>query len=323
MTGRMSSRLLGVAFASIFLSPSVAYANEVRSARFLLLLDGAGWKLAGLQPGEGERLRLYLPGPSNVHFVATTVPNDVQTAIGLSDPYGQGPDIVDINKKEWWYIRSFSSPVVSPGRQVTLVFDGVDYFADVWLNGEKLGSHEGAYTRFSFDVSERLRPNNGGHRFQADNFLAVRVTAPWKVPGRSHYELMKGEFDETWDALPGPGQVVFPLGLHRSVRLEITAATRLEELQVWTARLEGEKAELKSRIVLSNLRGRKQVIMNSRETRKLLRTGGQFSGPCGFILRVAGRTARNRAEVRGRSSPIVVDLGHGLAKPLYRGGHVV
>jgi hypothetical protein len=37
-----------------------------------------------------------------------------------------------------------------------LVFDGVDYFADVWLNGEKLGSHEGAYTRFGFDITKRL-----------------------------------------------------------------------------------------------------------------------------------------------------------------------
>ncbi len=266
MTDRLKSRPLGLAFVTIFLSISLAKADEVRLPRALLPLDGSGWKVVGLQPGEGEKLRVYLPGPNKVRLLPATVPNDVQTAIDLADPYGQGPEIADINKKEWWYLRSFSSPRIGSGRQVRLVFDGVDYFADVWLNGKKLGSHEGAYTRFSFDVTERLRP-------KGDNYVAVRVTSPWKVPGRSHYEFMKGEFEETWDALPGPGQVVFPLGLHRSVRLEITALMRVEELQVWTASLAGDSAQLKSRVVISNLRDSKQGTL------QLTIRPKNFSGP--------------------------------------------
>jgi beta-mannosidase len=236
---------LRLAIGSIFLLSLWVQAGEVRSPRAFLSLDGSGWKLVGLQPGEGEKLRVYRPVPNQLHLISTKVPNDVQTAIGLRDPYGQGPEIVDINKKEWWYLRSFPPPKVGPGRQARLVFDGVDYFADVWLNGEKLGSHEGAYTRFWFDVTGRLQR-------QGENFLAVRVTSPWKVAGRSHYEFMKGEFDEWWDALPGPGQVVFPLGLHRSVRLEITSATRLEELQVATTALRDQTADLKLRVTVSN-----------------------------------------------------------------------
>ncbi len=266
MTGCLKSHLLGLVFVSIFLSTLLAQADEVRSPRTLFSLDGTGWKLVGLRPGEGEKLQLYLPSLNKVHLIPTTVPSDVQTCIGLSDPYGQGPEIVAINKKEWWYLRSFSSPRVGPGRQVRLVFDGVDYFADVWLNGIKLGSHEGAYTRFWFDVTERIQP-------RGENYLAIRVTSPWKVPERSHYEFMKGEFEETWDALPGPGQVVFPLGLHRSVRLEITAATRLEELQIWTSSLEGDRAELKSRVVISNLGGSKQGTL------QLAIKPESFSGP--------------------------------------------
>ena len=56
---------------------------------------------------------------------------------------------------------------------------------------------------FGFDITKRLRA-------KGENYLAVRVTSPWKVPGRSHNEFMKGEFEISWDALPGPGQVVFP-----------------------------------------------------------------------------------------------------------------
>jgi beta-galactosidase/beta-glucuronidase len=120
--------------------------------------------------------------------------------------------------------------------------------------GEKIGAHEGAYTRFAFDVTNRLR-------MKGDNYLAVRVTSPWKVPGRSHYEFMKGEFEEWWDALPRTGQVVFPLGLHRGVRLEITSAARIEELQVSTTRLRDlaeapmsspAQADLMLRLTVSN-----------------------------------------------------------------------
>jgi len=83
----------------------------------------------------------------------------------------------------------------------------------------------------------------------------VRVTSPWKVPGRSHYEFMQGGFEEWWDALPGPERIVFPLELHHSVRLEITAGTRLEELQVATTPLRYREAELALALKLSSAGG--------------------------------------------------------------------
>jgi beta-mannosidase len=169
------------------------------------------------------------------------VPNDVQLSPFVREPLGQSPDLTDVNAKEWWYMRSFQTPPVAKGHQVRLVFDGVDYFADVWLNGNKLGTHEGAYTGFDFDITDRLAASGM-------NYLAVRVTAPWNLPGRSHYEYMKGEFDETWDALPGPGQRVFPLGLHREVRLEITSRTRIAGANIWTASLRKNVATVESNV---------------------------------------------------------------------------
>ena len=43
------------------------------------------------------------------------------------------------------------------------VFDGADYFVTVWLNGQLLGSHEGTFTAFAFDVTDKLR-------YGADNY---------------------------------------------------------------------------------------------------------------------------------------------------------
>lgn len=59
---------------------------------------------------------------------------------------------------------------VAPER-ASLCFAGVDYFADVWLNGHHLGGHEGYFGPFEFDVSAYLRPGE-------DNVLRVAVTSP-------------------------------------------------------------------------------------------------------------------------------------------------
>lgn len=110
-------------------------------------LDGSDWRLAGVELATGESLGIPREGSARVRFQPVAVPNDVQLTV-LKDPYGQDSEITEINRREWWYVRSFLSPDHGTGHQVRLVFDGVDYFADVWLNGQKLGSHEGAFTRF-------------------------------------------------------------------------------------------------------------------------------------------------------------------------------
>src|SRR5262249_11150590 len=42
------------------------------------------------------------------------------------------------------------------GKRVRLNFGAVDYRADVWVNGEHCGSHEGGQTSFSFDITPHL-----------------------------------------------------------------------------------------------------------------------------------------------------------------------
>ncbi len=230
-------RLIAGLSALLLMATSALLAEDAESPRSTVSLDGPGWQLIGLRPGEGEKSGIQVDSARRKDLISTSVPNDIQLAIGLRDPYSQDRELVEINKKEWWYLRSFPSPKCGAHQQARLIFDGVDYFAEVWLNGHKLGRHEGAFTSFNFDVTGKLK--------DPSNYLAVRVTSPWKVPRRSHYEFMKGEYEEQWDGMPGPGQTTFPLGLHRSVRLEVTALARIEQLQVATLALKGGKAELK------------------------------------------------------------------------------
>lgn len=68
-----------------------------------------------------------------------------------------------------WYRRRFPMQKGENSR-IFLRFDGVDYFSDVWLNDHYLGSHEGYFSAFQYEVTPYLR--------QGENLLAVRVDAP-------------------------------------------------------------------------------------------------------------------------------------------------
>lgn len=65
------------------------------------------------------------------------------------------------------YVCDFRAAEVAEGKRVILHFGAVDQIAEVYLNGECLGRHEGGYLPFSFDVTETLR---------MENHLEVKVT---------------------------------------------------------------------------------------------------------------------------------------------------
>jgi len=56
-----------------------------------------------------------------------------------------------------WYERNFTVPSAWKGRNVLLHFGAVDWKAEVWVNGNKVGEHTGGYTPFCFDITAYLR----------------------------------------------------------------------------------------------------------------------------------------------------------------------
>jgi hypothetical protein len=57
-----------------------------------------------------------------------------------------------------WYRRVFAVPKEWAGQRVLLHFGAVDWEATVWINGKKLGNHQGGYDAFHFDITEVLKP---------------------------------------------------------------------------------------------------------------------------------------------------------------------
>ncbi len=130
-----------------------------------------------------------------------------------------------------WYRRRFEAPSSSAGTVASLEFAGVDYTADVWLNGIYLGHHEGYFAPFSFVVGNAVKPG-------ASNLLAVRVDSPYETPEAwsLHKRLIKGVFSHH-DTRPGGawsprGQDGNTGGIWASVTLRLTSRLRLLELRV-------------------------------------------------------------------------------------------
>ncbi|HYJ46531.1 MAG TPA: beta galactosidase jelly roll domain-containing protein, partial [Pyrinomonadaceae bacterium] len=67
-----------------------------------------------------------------------------------------------------WYRKTFNLPESQKGRRIIIQFDGVYMNAEVWLNGQLMGSHPYGYTSFWFDLTDKVK-------FGGANVLAVKV----------------------------------------------------------------------------------------------------------------------------------------------------
>lgn len=216
-------------------------------------LSGGDWKLGSFEMDEGERKGAFRTDYNDRTFRSVEVPGEVQRQIGLSgmDLYYQSKALTLVNKKEWWYRKEFRVSKSESGKLLLLKFDGVDYFASVWLNGEKLGEHEGGFVSFSYDVTGKVR-------FDRPNLLAVKVTCPWIPKGRGFLEYMKGDWTTIdpmdqphinqppyflgpyWDGIPADGNAAFPMGIWRDIRLVSSGFSVIDDLFVSTRSLNAD-----------------------------------------------------------------------------------
>jgi exo-1,4-beta-D-glucosaminidase len=113
----------------------------------------------------------------------------------------------------WWYRREFTLPMGPGLGRAQLEFDGINYRANIWLNGKKVadvGTVYGAYRRFSIDVSAAVNKTE-------KNVLAVEVFPP--KPG----EPTVGWVD--WNPAPPDNA----MGLFRPVRVRVTGDVSVED----------------------------------------------------------------------------------------------
>ena len=202
------------------------------TAREVVLLGGDAWRITGFVGDEWRWKRLAEDAASpNVIWHPARVPgsvvDDLARAGVLADPYFDRNSLAAewVPQRTWVYRRTFRVDGSARGRRATLAFDGIDYEAEIFLNGERLGAHRGMFVPARFDVGERLR-------FDRDNVLAVAIApAPDEVPQIGETERVrthKARMNYGWDFCPRlPHQ-----GLWDDVRLVLTGATRIADVWV-------------------------------------------------------------------------------------------
>jgi beta-mannosidase len=177
---------------------------------------GGEWKFASghLQPDNA-----YLATFNDRNWKSIQVPGNW---------FLQGQDLSGVV----WYRRHFQIDRSLKGKVARLVFDGVDYTGDVWLNGHYLGFHEGYFQPFEFLVSDYLKTN-------ADNILVIKVNSPTEEPEKVwslHKRIIKGVLTHH-DTRPGGawsvrGQEQNTGGIWASVSLQISDRVAITKQQV-------------------------------------------------------------------------------------------
>ena len=181
-------------------------AKSDRSRVVELFLDGS-WKLQHAEKGDGERQRFFEVRANESGWQSVQVPGSVHTQV-LKYPAYYTHEAEWISFKEWWYRKRFRVPGSMKGKRVRLQFGATDYYADIWLNGKKLGRHEGYIDPYEFEVTKDLS-------LDGENIIAVRVWTPVDYYWRHRPYTIKGSYG----AVDQKPDNITPLGITRGVRL--------------------------------------------------------------------------------------------------------
>ncbi|MFZ2286607.1 MAG: glycoside hydrolase family 2 TIM barrel-domain containing protein [Bacteroidales bacterium] len=144
----------------------------------------SGWKAKRAAEVDIDGHQLTMNDPDLSGWLNANVPGTVLTTLvknGLMpDPwYGmnneQIPDIWNEGRDfyTWWFFTRFSAGTIDSTKQVWLNFRGINYRAEIYLNGERINeaTHEGMFLRQKYNITRLLR-RDGYNR------LAVRVEPP-------------------------------------------------------------------------------------------------------------------------------------------------
>ena len=145
----------------------------------------------------------------------------------------------ELCRKDWWYRTEFQlTDVQKEAETLELLFNGINYMADIWLNGVKLGNIKGAFVRGRFDITDIVRD---------DNILAVHIYPPHN-PGIPHEQSSRtgrgpngGQLcldgptfisSEGWDWVPGVRDR--NIGIWQDVEIIATNGIKFGDIKVVT-----------------------------------------------------------------------------------------
>ena len=170
---------------------------------------------------------------------------DMQSA-GLAEDYYYADNVLEAQKNEnlhLWYSRKFSYEEKGECDEF-LTFCGIDTFAEIYLNGERIACTDNMLLTYELPISGRLLSENDLTVHIKPTVIEAQKSAA--EPGCTVFQkynadsltVRKAPHMFGWDISPR----IISGGMWRDVRLDLKPKTRIEEIYMYTVRLEKESA---------------------------------------------------------------------------------
>lgn len=232
------------------LLPLLLAAKDYRNAETLRL--DKGWEFS--QAGSGEWLTATVPG---------TVHQDLMDHGKLPDPfYGMNEQKVQwVENEDWAYRTTFNVTDEQLARDAAvLAFEGLDTYADIYLNGALLERTDNMFVGYTLPVKDVLR--RGENRLQVVFHSPIRQTLPqWETNGfvypadNDHSDTRvsvfsrKAPYSYGWDW----GIRLATSGIWRPVTLTFYDAARIADFHVRQLAVSPQVARVENRLELEGV----------------------------------------------------------------------
>ncbi len=186
------------------------------------------WGRGGLVPRvtEGGEISLWqLRRDGDSRWIPATVPGTVLTSymnIGAVPDNRYANNMRQISESffmsDFWYRAHLQAPQAQVGQHTYLHFDGINWKAEVYLNGQPVGHIDGAFIRGRFDITQLVHAG--------DNLLEVKVIR------NAHFGAVKEKNAESTDLNGGISGADNPT-FHASIGWDWITSTPGREVGIW------------------------------------------------------------------------------------------
>src|SRR3989440_6763700 len=242
----MKKLLTAAAFLLLLLAAHTVLAQTPKSSPKAKIFLHSGWKFR--EAGKGEWRAATVPGCVHTDLLANKL---------IEDPFYRDdePKLQWIGKTDWEYQTTFDAPADLLKREhVELVFEGLDTYAAVTLNGSPLLEADNMFRTWRVDCKRLLRPGaNTLHvtfRSPINEVLPLMAKMGYQLPAvndqgeKTSPLTRKAPYQYGWDW--GPRFVTS--GLWRPVSLEAWDAARVESLRVVQNQIGRDSAQLTAEV---------------------------------------------------------------------------
>ena len=148
-----------------------------------------------------------------------------------------------VKEREWWWRTTFDASPPRPDERVLIVFEGLDTFATIWVNGVEMGATSNMFLEHRIDVGALLHADQ-------ENHVVVRFTPPARMVADKRMEtwpiiadpiseskrnfIRKAQFGWGWDWGPRLPTV----GIWRPVHIERQRTASLEDVRFETLEID-------------------------------------------------------------------------------------